>query len=156
MECNNFSKKFDDMEGWEKTPDRRDAFEKLFKLLSYDNIKYHGPMSEEELVRFAKTCDIGIMPHLDDKWSQYMNPLKIEMYREIGLPAVATNVLGIDSESALIHIADAKSFISKTIALAQVVRSDDYSNETESNPSPYDKEMLYFNLIEDAFQKYEK
>ena len=30
MECNNLSKKFEDIEGWKKTTDGRDAFEKLY------------------------------------------------------------------------------------------------------------------------------
>ena len=35
MECNNFSKKFDEMDGWEKTSDGRDAFVKLFKFSDF-------------------------------------------------------------------------------------------------------------------------
>lgn len=131
------------------------VWEKLSQLLSYDNIKYHGPMSEKQLIRFAGDCDIGIMPHLDDGWSRYMNPLKIEMYREIGLPVVTTNVLGIDSKSALVHVADAKSFTQKIIALAQDLSRDNFCRESKLSLSPYKKEILYFDLIDSLFKEYE-
>ena len=32
MECNDFSKKFEKIDGWEKTNDGRDAFVKVFKF----------------------------------------------------------------------------------------------------------------------------
>ena len=35
MECNDFSKKFEDMDGWDKTSDGRDAFVKLFKFSDF-------------------------------------------------------------------------------------------------------------------------
>ena len=36
MECNNFSKKLEKIEGWEKTSDGRDAFVKLFKFSDFN------------------------------------------------------------------------------------------------------------------------
>ena len=35
MGCNDFSKKFEDFEGWEKTSDGRDAYTKLFKFSDF-------------------------------------------------------------------------------------------------------------------------
>ena len=35
MECNDFSKKFEDIDGWEKTSDGRDAFVKIFKFSDF-------------------------------------------------------------------------------------------------------------------------
>ena len=35
MECNDFSKKFEEIEGWEKTSDGRDAFVKNFKFSDF-------------------------------------------------------------------------------------------------------------------------
>ena len=35
MGCNDFSKKFEDFEGWETTSDGRDAFTKLFKFSDF-------------------------------------------------------------------------------------------------------------------------
>ena len=35
MECNDFSKKFEDMDGWNKTSDGRNAFVKNYKFLDF-------------------------------------------------------------------------------------------------------------------------
>tara|TARA_B100001564_G_C20588278_1_gene646599 strand:- start:503 stop:793 length:291 start_codon:yes stop_codon:yes gene_type:complete len=35
MECNNISQKFETIEGWEKTSDGRDAYQKLFKFSDF-------------------------------------------------------------------------------------------------------------------------
>jgi len=35
MECNGFSKKFEDMDGWNKTSDGRNAFVKNYKFLDF-------------------------------------------------------------------------------------------------------------------------
>ena len=35
MECNDFSKKFEDMDGWHKSSDGREAFVKLFKFSDF-------------------------------------------------------------------------------------------------------------------------
>ena len=35
MECNVFSKKFEEMDGWDKTNDGREAFVKLFKFSDF-------------------------------------------------------------------------------------------------------------------------
>ena len=35
MECNDFSKKFEEMDGWDKTNDGREAFVKLFKFSDF-------------------------------------------------------------------------------------------------------------------------
>ena len=35
MECNDFSKKFEKIDGWEKTSDGRDAFVKIFKFSDF-------------------------------------------------------------------------------------------------------------------------
>ena len=35
MECNDFSKKFEEIDGWEKTSDGRDAFVKIFKFSDF-------------------------------------------------------------------------------------------------------------------------
>ena len=35
MECNDFSKKFEEIDGWEKTSDGRNAFVKIFKFSDF-------------------------------------------------------------------------------------------------------------------------
>ena len=35
MECEDFKKKFEEIDGWEKTSDKRDAYQKLFKFKDF-------------------------------------------------------------------------------------------------------------------------
>lgn len=129
------------------------VWEKLSGLLSYENLRYHGPMSERELINFSKICNLSIMPHLDDNLSKYMNPLKVQMYIELGLPIVTTNVLGVDEGQELIHKVDNKDFISKIISLCK--ESPDIFIEVNQDVSldPKPKEKQYFNLIDGLLSK---
>jgi hypothetical protein len=67
-----------------------------YTLSHYPRFVYHGPMREIELLAFAQTCDLAIMPHCHDQFSSYMNPLKLHMYAALQLHCISTNVPGID------------------------------------------------------------
>lgn len=73
---------------------------KIVELMAKrERIIYHGPMRENELLEFAKHCDLAIMPHLHDNHSHYMNPLKLHMYAAIRLPCISIDVPGILQKS---------------------------------------------------------
>lgn len=73
------------------------ALEKMTILLEHENIVYHGPLREKELIKLLMTCDLAIMPHIHDEHSGFMNPMKINMFRMLGLPCVASLVPGVDA-----------------------------------------------------------
>ncbi len=70
--------------------------DKMTLLLERKNITYHGPMREKALLEFMSGCDLAIMPHIKDEHSGFMNPMKVNMFRHIGLPCVASDMPGVD------------------------------------------------------------
>lgn len=105
---------------------------------------YHGPMREIDLLNFSRSCDLAIMPHTADKYSTFMNPMKINMYSAIGLRCVSTDIPGIDNESPLLAICKTKEdFIQKTIALLEVIAE---LGESEFS-SQKNRERAYIDII---------
>lgn len=105
---------------------------------------YHGPMREIDLLNFSRSCDLAIMPHTADKYSTFMNPMKINMYSAIGLRCISTDIPGIDTESTLLTICKTKEeFIQKTIALLEDTTE---VGEPESS-SQKDREQAYIDII---------
>lgn len=81
---------------------------------------YHGPMRERDLLNFASTCNLAIMPHTIDKHSTFMNPMKLNMYSALGLCCVSTNIPGIDKENPYLTICtNTQEFIGKTLELLE-------------------------------------
>ena len=79
---------------------------------------YHGPMRESELLDFAATCHLAVMPHLHDKHSTFMNPMKLNMYTAIGLACVSTDIPGIDKSNPYLTVCKTSTeFIQQTLKL---------------------------------------
>lgn len=86
--------------------------DKMTLLLERSNITYHGPMREKALLEFMSSCDLAIMPHISDEHSGFMNPMKVNMFRKIGLPCVASDMPGVDfSNEGLMQAKDQNEFI---------------------------------------------
>ncbi len=86
------------------------AGEEFRRLISRPNVIYHGPLNEEATYRIVAASKVAIMPHLRDKFSDFMNPLKLLMYRDAGIPIVASNVEGIDDSVDVITIVPLNDF----------------------------------------------
>lgn len=105
---------------------------------------YHGPMRERDLLKFASTCNLAIMPHIIDKHSTYMNPMKLNMYSALGLCCVSTNIPGIDKENPYLTICtNTQEFIGKTLEILENVHSGDSS----SRPLNVDRAKAYIEII---------
>jgi len=88
----------------------------LFDLISRNtNVAYRGPMEERTLARSLANYTCAVMPHLTDRFSDFMNPLKVMMYRFYGIPCVASAVPGVD-EDQLIQLADTHSIFLEKLA----------------------------------------
>jgi len=71
------------------------------ELLDIPNVVYHGALSEKETLTRLSQMDLAIIPHKTDKVSTYMNPLKVGMFQELGMPVVAMDVPGISAVDGL-------------------------------------------------------
>lgn len=77
------------------------GIDNLEKILSKVNVIYHGPLSEHDTLRLTSKMDLAIMPHKIDDVSIFMNPLKVHMYKALGIPTISTNVPGITENEIL-------------------------------------------------------
>lgn len=91
-------------------------------LLEHPNVIYWGPLSERRLADLLTQCRVGIVPHFVDEIAQFMNPLKVHMYREFGLPVISTKVPGIAPGEGLSICDSHDEFISKLTAFSESSR----------------------------------
>ncbi|NRA98884.1 MAG: hypothetical protein HRU32_03520 [Rhodobacteraceae bacterium] len=87
--------------------DASDAGEDLENLVKTGRCRCHGPMSERKLIEMLPDMDFALLPHQRDDASTFMNPIKLEMFREVGLWAITTAVPGLSPYDGLIIVEDA-------------------------------------------------
>lgn len=117
------------------------GFDHLSELLGKDNVIYYGPLNETDTLRVASTMDVAIMPHSTDEISTYMNPLKVHMYKSIGLPTVSTDVPGIEASSFLTICGSRSDFINEIEGIRH------RSQSLEANGSASESSRSYIDLI---------
>ncbi len=78
---------------------------KTLKLLRFPNIRMPGVVPYEQIGAWIKLFDVGIIPHHVSKMTENMNPLKVLVYLQWGLPIVTTNVENIEYNGPLLQIA---------------------------------------------------
>lgn len=81
------------------------ATDGFFELLLHDRVQYHGPLSENATLAVLSDADVAVMPHVRNLVSEFMNPLKIHMYRSQDIPVVATDVLGVATGDQRVRVA---------------------------------------------------
>lgn len=105
---------------------------------------YHGPMRERDLLKFASTCNLAIMPHTMDKHSTFMNPMKLNMYSTLGLRCVSTNIPGVDKENPYLTICtNTQEFIGKTLELLENAAA----GGSADNPLNADRAKMYIDIL---------
>ncbi|MCT8160145.1 glycosyltransferase [Pseudoruegeria sp. SHC-113] len=87
----------------------------LSRLLAHPKAVYWGPLPEQQAAEVFRGANAGLMPHVADRVSTYMNPLKVQMYRAHGLPVIATDVPGISPEDVTL-CPDRRSFLAAVAA----------------------------------------
>lgn len=99
------------------------ALDTMIDILDDPSIIYHGPMRESDLLEFMKECDLAIMPHIFDEHSEFMNPMKVNMYQAINLPCVASAMPGVDfAAEGLYQASSSDDFIKQ---LVRVINKND-------------------------------
>ena len=103
---------------------------KMTLVVDDPNIIYHGPMREIDLLNFMKQCDFAIMPHIHDEHSGFMNPMKVNMYQQIGLPCVASSMPGVDfSKDGLFEAISSDDFIT---IVGEIAKIDSFKPNTKT------------------------
>jgi glycosyltransferase involved in cell wall biosynthesis len=82
--------------------------EQLLRVLDHERVVYHGPLPEKDSLAILAGASAAIMPHTVDQHSTFMNPLKISMFRALGLPVVTSDVPGIEPDQ-MCHVAHSRA-----------------------------------------------
>ncbi|MEL0630693.1 hypothetical protein [Psychromonas aquatilis] len=121
--------------------------DKMCILLDDASIIYHGPMRERELLVFMEGCDLAIMPHITDEHSSFMNPMKVNMYKAIGLYCVASTMPGVEFSNDLIEGAETSDeFVYKVKQFAEF--NIDKSNCQFASEKKDESSIKYLKLLE--------
>jgi glycosyltransferase involved in cell wall biosynthesis len=88
-----------------------------------DNVTYVGPVAHGDLPAWLAGCDATIVPHVHDRMTSSMDPLKIYEYLAAGLPVVSTVPVSSRPVSRLVRIADGVEGFSQ--ALREELDGDD-------------------------------
>ena len=124
--------------------------DKMTLLLARKNIVYHGPMREKALLEFMSGCDLAIMPHIKDEHSGFMNPMKVNMFRHIGLPCVASDMPGVDFDiDGLVQAKNQNEFIQHVDSeVKKILKGQKLDVKNEQSFSPYGQS--YIDLINEV------
>ena len=71
-----------------------------------DNVTYVGPVAHRDLPAWLAGCDATIVPHVHDRMTSSMDPLKIYEYLAAGRPVVSTVTVSSRPVARLVRIAD--------------------------------------------------
>lgn len=75
-------------------------------LRSCTNVHFLGVIPYEMTLRYLAWVDVAIVPHTICPMTDNMNPLKLFIYRSLGLPVVSTRIANITDAGAELYIAD--------------------------------------------------
>ncbi len=94
----------------------RTQLQTLRRVMTHDQVVYHGPRNELETLDLLSQADVAIMPHKVDEFSTFMNPLKLSMYEALGLPVVSTDVPGVTAVEGMVHVVGERKPFVRTVA----------------------------------------
>ena len=77
------------------------------------NVRILGVIPYEQALRHIATFDVAIIPHLQTPLSERMNPLKLYVYRSLGVPVVSTPVANTEDLIDDIRIAGPSTFVAE-------------------------------------------
>ena len=81
-------------------------------LARHPNVRMVGVIPYDELSDWLRHFDVGIVPHLNNRLTERMNPLKVYNYFAAGLPIVSTEVNNLGALGEALSVADdSSSFI---------------------------------------------
>jgi len=81
-------------------------------LAKHPNVHILGILPYAELHRYLRAFDVGLVPHVSNRLTERMNPLKVYNYFAAGLPIVSTEVDNLGDLGSALHVAsDATEFV---------------------------------------------
>ncbi|MEO6317455.1 MAG: glycosyltransferase [Acidimicrobiales bacterium] len=90
-------------------------------LADQPNVRLLGTKRYAEAQAIIRHFDVGLIPHLDNKMTRSMNPLKAFVYCALGVPIVSTPVANLDEMSEFITVAEGPDEF--VVAIEEALRS---------------------------------
>lgn len=85
---------------------------KARELEQLDNVVMPGVVPYDQVGAWIKRFDVAIVPHIHTGMTENMNPLKIYVYLQWGVPVVSTDIPNIGYKGDLLRVAeDSESFL---------------------------------------------
>lgn len=103
---------------------------------------YHGVLTEKETLRTLRFMDAAVIPHIENKLSMYMNPLKASMYAECGMPVIVPEFINHKNNN-YISYKDYDNCID-IINKIDIINS----NKKINNGNIFEKVNMYITIIE--------
>jgi glycosyltransferase involved in cell wall biosynthesis len=94
-------------------------------LSSLPNVHYLGQVPPGQVPHFLKGFQVGLMPYLQDRHSEYISPLKLYDYMAAGLPVVSVDIPAAREFSQHIHLAESPGDFPQKVRAALADTSPD-------------------------------
>ncbi|MGD0143900.1 MAG: tetratricopeptide repeat protein [Rhizomicrobium sp.] len=90
------------------------ANDRYRRLASRPNVHAMGVIPYETALRYIASFDVAMIPHVRSAMSEKMNPLKLYVYRGLGVPVVSSALANLDDLAGDIRVADsADQFVAR-------------------------------------------
>ena len=74
------------------------------KLDKFRNVHFLGVRVYDQAIRYIRHFDVAMIPHLDNKLTRNMNPLKLYVYYSLHVPVVTTPIANIEDFKEFMQI----------------------------------------------------
>jgi glycosyltransferase involved in cell wall biosynthesis len=76
------------------------------KLAAHPNAHFLGQKRYDELVRYARRFDVGLIPFRINELTVNVNPIKLKEYLALGIPVVSVNLPEVSAYGQVVRVAD--------------------------------------------------
>jgi glycosyltransferase involved in cell wall biosynthesis len=75
------------------------------ELTALPNVHYLGAVPPDQVPHYVKAFQVGLMPYRENRYTNYIDPLKLYDYLAVGLPIVSTDIPAVHAFVPHVHIA---------------------------------------------------
>lgn len=124
--------------------------ESMKKLLENENCIYHGVVNEVQLLKILQHINFTVVPHVEDKISKFMDPIKLKMYKKIGIKSLTSMLPGLPLDDPMLIVSESEEdFIYRlTKMIKNIEESSSCTYTVDSKDKIGDK---YIGMIEKLF-----